>query len=144
METIQKFLSADHRHCDDVLVKLESGISNKKWQETESNLAQFTQVMDKHLLFEEDVLFPSFEDATGMRQGPTVVMRSEHAQMRELMGEMKRSLTEKNEDRFLGLCETLMILTQQHNYKEEHMLYPMCDAHLGKDVEKLSAQFNKM
>ena len=34
-------------------------------------------------------------------------------------------------------AETLLIMTQQHNMKEENILYPMCDQHLADVSEAL-------
>jgi iron-sulfur cluster repair protein YtfE (RIC family) len=36
-----------------------------------------------------------------------------------------------------GNAETLLIMMQQHNVKEENVLYPMCDQHLTAQVPTL-------
>jgi iron-sulfur cluster repair protein YtfE (RIC family) len=36
---------------------------------------------------------------------------------------------------YLGASETLNMLMQQHNIKEENMLYPMADRAMGADGE---------
>ena len=71
----------------------------------------------------------------GSVSGPTSVMRIEHEQIRSLLEELSRALESKDDDRILAIGETLNILIQQHNLKEENMLYPMSDAHL-KDKKK--------
>lgn len=139
--SIKTFLSSDHRHCDETLTQIENALSKNDWADATKFLEQFLKEMNRHLGFEEDVLFPAFEKATGMTFGPTMVMRSEHTLMREMFGEMEKACHEKNEDRLLGLCETLMILIQQHNNKEEGMLYVMCDMHLAANAEALLAEF---
>jgi hemerythrin-like domain-containing protein len=83
------------------------------------------------------VLFPAFEARTGMSMGPTQVMRSEHEQMRGLIGDMARAAAEANRDGYLGLSETLNMLMQQHNLKEENMLYPMSDQVLVGERDSL-------
>jgi len=88
---------------------------------------------------EETVLFPAFEAATGMTMGPTRMMRLEHAQMRELFGQMNAALTNRAARDFAGSAETLLVLMQQHNMKEENILYPMCDRSLSGQVDSLSA-----
>ncbi|MEW6253979.1 MAG: hemerythrin domain-containing protein, partial [Planctomycetota bacterium] len=82
-------------------------------------------------------LFPAFEERTGMRAGPTQVMRMEHAQMRELIDAMAQAVDAGDAERFLGLSETLNVLMQQHNLKEENMLYPMSDRTLGEERERV-------
>jgi hemerythrin-like domain-containing protein len=80
-----------------------------------------------------------------MTSGPTEVMRGEHRQMRDLLAQMKDALTSRDADAFSGAAETLLILMQQHNMKEENILYPMCDNALGSSdvgssvVERLKA-----
>jgi hemerythrin-like domain-containing protein len=83
------------------------------------------------------VLFPAFEARTGMSMGPTQVMRAEHEQMRALIEDLARTVTGSDQDGYLGLSETLNMLMQQHNVKEENMLYPMSDQLLAADREQL-------
>jgi iron-sulfur cluster repair protein YtfE (RIC family) len=83
------------------------------------------------------MLFPAFEQASGNTMGPTRVMRLEHRQMRETLAEMDGALASGDLEDFLGQAETLLILMQQHNIKEEQILYPMCDRFLGGAVESV-------
>lgn len=131
MSSIHNYLSSDHRHCDEVLASLESTIAEKRWSDASKRLSEFTHDMLRHLKCEEEILFPAFEEETGMSGGPVMVMKMEHEQMREILSEIPDALTNKNSDRLLGLTETLMILVQQHNSKEEQILYNMCDMHLS-------------
>ena len=36
-----------------------------------------------------------------------------------------------------GIADTLLIMMQQHNMKEENILYPMCDQHLSNELAPL-------
>ena len=67
-------------------------------------------------------------------------MRSEHDQMRELLNAAKTALEERNAEDYSGTAETLLIMMQQHNMKEENILYPMCDLHLAAQQGTLLAQ----
>ena len=67
-------------------------------------------------------------------------MRSEHDQMRELLNAAKTALEERNAEDYSGTAETLLIMMQQHNMKEENILYPMCDLQLAAQGETLLAQ----
>jgi len=138
MDTIPSYMTARHRHCDESFIAAESAASANNWDEAALQWNIFATDLEHHLQQEETVLFPAFEQATGMTAGPTQVMRAEHSQMRQLAGEMSEQVTAKNKDQFLGLSETLMILMQQHNMKEEQMLYPMTQAHLPDASATLS------
>jgi iron-sulfur cluster repair protein YtfE (RIC family) len=137
MLTILDFLGSDHRSCDDLFASAEAAAAKKDWDSARTLFDRFQAAMAHHLAKEEEVLFPAFEARTGMSMGPTQVMRSEHEQMRGLIGDMARAAAEANRDGYLGLSETLNMLMQQHNLKEENMLYPMSDQVLVGERDSL-------
>lgn len=137
MNTISSFLTADHRACDEEFANLENAVASGNWEESQVQLNKFITDLLHHFDMEEKVMFPIFEDVTGMTQGPTMVMKMEHDQMRQLLNALQEDLKEKNKDHFFGVSESLMMLMQQHNMKEEQMLYSMADMRLGSFVEKV-------
>ena len=139
MTSILEFMTQDHRHCDDSFAAVEEKVAAGNWDEAGQNWTIFRNALETHLSREENYLFPAFEARTGNSQGPTTVMRVEHEQMRSLVSEMDEAFVVKDAESCLGLAETLMILTQQHNMKEEQILYPMIDQVLG-DPDKLIEQ----
>jgi len=46
-------------------------------------------------------------------------------------------------DDYAGTAETLLIIMQQHNVKEENVLYPMCDQRLADQLEALLPELQK-
>jgi iron-sulfur cluster repair protein YtfE (RIC family) len=134
---IVDYMSADHRKCDEALAQAEDAVSGGDWAAAQAAFAAFDGAMERHLALEEEKLFPAFEQATGMSSGPTQVMRIEHEQMRRLLGEMKQAAGARDKTRYLGLSETLVLLMQQHNLKEENMMYPMLDQALGSGAGDL-------
>ena len=135
MSNIQEFMSQDHRNCDELLINAEAPLAAKDWPAFTTAWNAFTRELLHHFKMEEDVLFPSFEKATGITSGPTAVMRQEHEQMRGLLQQMLKATEEQNMERAAGIIESLMLLIQQHNMKEEQMLYPMSDMHIGDSVD---------
>lgn len=137
MDTILEFLGNDHRACDDLFASAEAAVGQKNWDSAREQFGHFQAAMAHHFTMEETVLFPAFESRTGMSTGPTQVMRMEHEQMRDLLQAMASALAAANQTGFLGLSETLNMLMQQHNLKEESMLYPMSDRVLGDTSDSL-------
>ena len=135
MSTIVDFLGSDHRACDELFAAAENAVAQKNWDGARSLFDRFQAAMAHHFAMEEDVLFPAFESRTGNRMGPTQVMRMEHAQMLGLLQDMASAVAASNQSRYLGLSETLNMLMQQHNLKEENMLYPMSDQVLGDEAD---------
>lgn len=137
MPTIHQLMSDDHRRCDDIFVQIERHIQAKHWDLAQQAFNEFRHGVLQHFKTEETILFPAFEVKTGMTRGPTQVMRGEHVEMRELMQAAGDALTAQDSERYSGEAETLLIMMQQHNVKEEHMLYPMCDQRLSDEVDAL-------
>ena len=134
MPDIAATLTAHHRACDELFLAAEGAAADGKWPACEAKIAAYRTEMERHFDFEEQALFPAFEQATGMTQGPTTVMREEHAQMRELMGQMLEAASRRRREEYLAASETMLVLMQQHNIKEEGVLYPECDALIGPDA----------
>jgi iron-sulfur cluster repair protein YtfE (RIC family) len=142
MSTISQYMQQNHRDCDDLFARAEASAADNDWDNAASHWSKFVAAMEQHLRMEEEVLFPAFEAQTGQTQGPTMVMRMEHEQMRALLGEISACLDARNQQRFLGLAESLMVLMQQHNMKEEQMLYPMTDRALPDAASVLTQMQN--
>ena len=134
MTTIRTFMTDDHRHCDDLFAEAEQAIAKQNLPAAQAAFAHFRNAVLAHFACEEKTLFPTFEAKTGMRMGPTQVMRMEHEQMRALLADAVDALARGNSDDYLGLADTLLIMMQQHNMKEENILYPMCDQHLSAEL----------
>lgn len=139
---IKEFMAQDHKDCDQLFVDAENAASTEDWITATQAFNEFINVMERHLVIEETELFPAFEEATGMTMGPTEMMRMEHGQMRELFSEMREAVEQKNSDDYLGAAETLLILMQQHNMKEEQILYNMMDQRLSNDSINLQQKFH--
>ena len=83
MSALTTYMTSDHRRCDDIFAALENSVGDGDWATATAELERFLQAMERHFQIEEEILFPAFEQATGMDMGPTRVMRSEHQQMAE-------------------------------------------------------------
>lgn len=139
---ISEFMTQDHKQCDLLFINAEQAASDENWDEANQALARFIQAMDRHFGLEEQEIFPAFETETGMMTGPTEMMRMEHEQMRGLFAEMQYALEQNDSDDYLGIAETLLILMQQHNIKEEQILYTMMDELLSQDANKWQQKFH--
>jgi len=134
--TISAFMAGHHKECDELFAQAEEAIADNNWADGVPKWSQFASELEKHFTREESILFPEFESQTGMVGGPTQMMRMEHEQMRSLVSEINKASSSQDKEQFLALSETLMITMQQHNMKEEQILYPMTDQSLpnGSDI----------
>lgn len=124
-------LQQHHKHCDRDFSAAEERLRQGDWESGAAAFRVLRQALETHFGVEEDLLFPAFEQHSGQRNGPTRVMCNEHVQMRSLLWQIDEAIAARDEKDCLGSLETLLILMQQHNVKEENILYPMCETALA-------------
>jgi len=125
--TVTEYLGADHERLDAIVLEVEKLVQSGLVSDGAAAFARFAEGLDRHIRAEEEILFPAFEEATGMTSGPTVVMRAEHAELRRLLPEVSSALGGGDAQAALGALRRLMGLLSEHNMKEESILYPMTD-----------------
>jgi len=139
---ISHYLTNEHRECDTIFAQAEEAIAKGDFKVGKEKFLEFADETLLHFKKEEEEFFPLFEELTGSTQGPTMVMKHEHEQVRGLMGKMAQAIESEDKDAYLSLAESMMILLQQHNMKEEQMLYAMADRLM--DASKKEELINKM
>ena len=142
MATTSEFLGHDHAACDTLWADVESSADAGDLTETRARFAAFERAMQRHFAFEEESLFAALDNATGMHGvGPTAVMRMEHEQMRRVLHTMAGALASGDTQGLMDHGDTLLMLIQQHNMKEEHIVYPLADARLAGEWPALQAKW---
>jgi len=136
MQTIAEYMSADHHACDESFAIAEQAVLANNWSDAETAFNKFRNELATHFRMEENELFPAMVSAGGPG-GPVQMMRMEHEQMNTLVDQMAATLTYRDAQGYSGLSETLLIVMQQHNLKEEQILYPIADNILATQREAL-------
>lgn len=139
MENLADFMTADHKACDDLFVQAEKAAHASLWPEADSAFNTFRTSMAHHFRMEETQLFPALL-AAGGPGGPVQMMLMEHKQMNSLLDNMSKALNNKDAKGYSGLSETLLIVMQQHNLKEEQILYPVAERFLANDWPALHSR----
>ncbi len=143
--SLSEYFTLDHRNCDSQWANVEAAAGSGDAERVRTAWQSFDQAQRRHLAREEELMFPAFEAATGMSGGgPTFVMRSEHEQMRGLLDQMAAAAAEGNHDELIDQGDTLLMLIQQHNQKEESILYPMAERALGGEWAALRRRIEEL
>ncbi len=140
---IKEYMSQDHRECDNLYAPLEEALMQGDFEKALELFVPFRNAMLKHFAMEEEVLFPKMEEFIGSGEGPIYVMKMEHSQIKSIINQLGEAIEAKNKDKALGLGETFMIMTQQHNMKEEQILYTMADQ-LPIEKDKILEEMKKV
>ena len=124
-------LSRQHRECDQAFTQIERHGIRGEWDDALVAMRKFVDRMNVHFHFEESELFPALERAHPMAGvGPIPVMLAEHQQMRELFDDLAIAICDHDRELLADTAQTLLFVMQQHNTKEENVLYPMADQEL--------------
>lgn len=136
-DSIATFMTDDHQRCDQLLAACEQAVSGGDWKRLAEQATVFSKALIGHFDMEEQVLFPELVAISPWASGPTGMMTMEHGQMRALVEELNEAVDGQDADACLGILETLHLVIQQHNSKEEGILYPMAEESLGDQTTKI-------
>jgi|SRR5579885_2435377 len=131
MSMIQKFMEGDHRRLDEIFGTVGPLAANDLSKAVHS-FAEFRQGLQRHIVWEEEILFPIFDERSGMEgQGPTAVMRQEHRILKTYLERVHEGLSQLRPIK--DLCKELIEVLLVHNKKEEKLLYPWIDRMVGHE-----------
>ena len=137
---ISEYFEKDHDRLDDLFLKFQEW-KRKEYAKAREFFVGFKFGLQRHIVWEEEILFPLFEGKTGMSQGPTFVMKMEHRQIGQALEELHAKVKASNPDSEAEEQALVQILSM-HNMKEENVLYPAIDTHA--DEADVAAVFAKM
>lgn len=124
--TITQYFAQDHDQLDDMFNTFRRE-KYRNYEKAKDAFNRFRQGLERHILREDELLFPLWEERTGIAHGgPTFIMRGEHRQIGERVEALGRKVQAENPD--TGAEEqALIVLLSAHNMKEERVLYHSLD-----------------
>ncbi len=139
--SIKKYFEDDHKRLDELFINFQK-YKHQDFSKAKEFFKEFKIGLQRHIVWEEQILFPVFEKKTGVTQaGPTQVMRIEHKQIGEYLELIHKKVQTQdiNSDKEE---EMLLSVLSKHNLKEENILYPSID-NMITDEERVEI-FNQM
>jgi iron-sulfur cluster repair protein YtfE (RIC family) len=125
-KSVKDYFEADHDRLDELFKKFQH-LKQTESPKAKEIFKEFKVGLQRHIVWEEEILFPLFERKTGIAQGgPTQVMRMEHRQIRDLLESIHKKIQDQNPDTDPEE-QTLLSVLSAHNQKEENILYPAID-----------------
>ena len=125
-EKISVTFEQDHDRLDALFTTFQQQ-KRKDMAKAKEAFVEFKFGLQRHIVWEEDVLFPKWEENSGMAEGgPTQVMRTEHRIIGECLEAIHQKVQASNPDSNLEE-QRLVDVLKSHNMKEERVLYPSID-----------------
>ncbi len=141
-KTVSAFFEQDHDRLDE-LFKTFQQLKRSDFPKAKEAFKEFKFGLQRHIVWEEEVLFPLWEKKTGMSEsGPTPVMRHEHRQIGQQLEAIHGKVSEQNPDSDKEE-QALLDLLGSHNRKEELRLYPAIDQVAGTEGQEAIFQSMK-
>lgn len=129
--SINDHYTEDHDRLDELFHQFQALKSSDRVRAAQ-NFREFKSGLEQHIVWEEEILFPSFERKFGPLGGPTEVMRWEHREIRKYLDAIAAKLAQNDYDTEVEEMGLQAVLCP-HNHKEESILYPMIDQVTGAD-----------
>lgn len=128
---VTAYFEADHDRLDSLLQQF---IQKKRgdFKVAKPYFREFFKGLRRHIVWEEEVLFPFFEKASGMTMGPTEVMRQEHRLIGSILDRIHDKVRQADPNSDAEEQELFAVL-KPHNDKEENILYPAIDQFAGPE-----------
>jgi iron-sulfur cluster repair protein YtfE (RIC family) len=138
METISTWMQQDHVDIDAIAERAVAAAESGDAAALQREASLFLQRLRQHIEMEERVLFPAFEERTGMAAGgPSVQIRVEHEQMQPVLQQMQDAAAAQDGAVYRRAAQALHEILLPHNLKEEQMMYPMLDDAMGEAAQAL-------
>ena len=139
--SITHYFEADHDRLDGLFRHFQE-FKQSDYSRAREYFVQFKFGLQRHIIWEEEILFPFFEKKFGLHDiGPTVVMRNEHRQIGKCLEDIHKKVQESNPGSDLEEKALLEVL-KLHNLKEEQVLYPAIDSMITR--EEVESAFVQM
>lgn len=130
--SIQTFFQQNDARLDDLFDRFQT-LKRSDYAEAKDRFIEFKFDLQRHLVWEEDLLFPPWEEATGPIEGCLMkILRREHRQIADALEALHKKVQaadpESDEEE-----QALLTLLSSHERKEESILYPVLDALLSDE-----------
>jgi len=144
MNAITSFMGQDHDRLEGLVTEFQA-TKGSDLGKAKHFFSEFKRGLQRHIVWEEEILFPLFEHRTGMEdRGPTAVMRTEHRQIKDFLEQIHDRIAkgETNTDEFE---RGLLTVLSAHNKKEETILYPWIDQSMSEqEAEETLARMREV
>lgn len=129
-ESVATVLEREHHEIDEGIEAFTAAPSDPK------PLMSAIDALRRHIYVEEEFLFPLLRTAEPGLAAPVSVMLREHAQIWTTLDELEAEL-QLGSGSVRELCEELVAQLENHNLKEETVLYPRADDALLPEADQL-------
>ena len=136
MNHVSMFMDADHQY----LVRLLDEVIAEKIdsQRAKNIFAIFSIHLEKHILLEDQILFPRFDEYIGVKKGmgPSVIAKRDHENILKLLDQVKQAFENYNLQKIHYAGHHLYRALTKHHEREGQIQYPLSNKFIPEDEWK--------
>lgn len=135
---IKEYMEQDHDRLERILTAFFEA-RDQNVVRARKLFHEFKSGVEKHMAWEEEILFPAIERRTGMHMpGPAVLVRFQHQHIRTLFEKISAQI--EKEGVTAEEIKELLDLLVLHHQEEERILYPWIDLSLDKEEREAALE----
>ncbi len=138
MSSVADALTEHHRRCRELFAAADQAV-REDWNSFNARLVELRDVLLGHFRFEEERLFPVYEELSGLRDA-TQALRVQHDDIRAILWALSSASAAHDPEACRAEFETLALLFRQHTDTEEEMMYPAFERTLGARAAALAQE----
>jgi hypothetical protein len=139
MNGVADALTEHHRRIDVLFGDALQAVRAADWTAFGARIVALREALLAHFRFEEQRLFPVYEEATGLRDA-TQRLRVQHDDIRAILWALSSASAAHDPASCSAEFETLALLYRQHKEAEEGMMYPAFERTIGAAVPVPAAE----
>ena len=124
-------LASHHRHCDELFAAARRAGNSARWSELRSTLSALREAVLGHFSFEEQHIFPLYEQACS-DEGGTEWLCAQHDDMRGMLWILGTIDPTTDGERYRADLAALQAAFDAHAAEEERRMYPVFERLLGR------------
>ncbi len=138
MPGVADALTEHHRRCRELFAAADA-VVRTDWGAFNARLVELRDALLGHFRFEEERLFPVYEEVSGLRDA-TQALRMQHDDIRAILWTLSSASAAHDPESCRAEFETLALLFRQHTETEEGMMYPAFERTLGARAAELARE----
>ena len=137
MNSTDNWLVHEHSLYEDLLSECRDSAEAEDWVNVQLIFEQLVTHLKRHIVLEEEVLYPAYESAPHAPQGPTTALREEHSAIIRLLRDLAQVIGTRDSEQLLESLAYLENRMIKHHEKEEDIFLPMASHILNAGRDEL-------
>ena len=137
MNKIDNWLTHDHSWQEEILARCQDAVDVEDWSVAKSAFQELISELKRHIMQEEEVVYPAYDAEVKAPNTPTDSLRDDHEKIIAFLKDIRDMIETEDSDHVLDCLGQLEKLMSKHHEKEEDIFLPMASLILTANREEI-------